>query len=108
MNILTPVDPGPPPGGVVDDHYVRVPIKAAIPPAPRAEEFSDGYEEVKADRAADHDSGLRREENNRRSSYGTLPCPADARLPLPRRPPNPTRKLFEKALFRILRCDPRS
>jgi hypothetical protein len=42
---------------------VRVPIKAAIPPAPRAEEFSDGYEEVKADRAADHDSGLRREEN---------------------------------------------
>src|SRR5260370_41869123 len=66
MNVLTPVDPGPPPGGVVDDHYVRVPIKAAIAPAPRAEEFSDGYEEVKADRAADHDSGLRREENNRR------------------------------------------
>ena len=47
MNVLTPVDPGPPPGGIVDDHYVRVPIKAAIPPAPRAEEFSDGYEEVK-------------------------------------------------------------
>ena len=29
MNVLTPVDPGPPPGGVVDHHYVRVPIKAA-------------------------------------------------------------------------------
>jgi hypothetical protein len=66
MNVFAPVDPGPLPGCVVDNHHVRVPIKAAIPPAPRAKEFSDSYEEVKPDRVHYHDAGLRREENNRR------------------------------------------
>src|ERR1035441_11026320 len=66
MNILVPVDPGPPPGCVVDDHHVRAPIKAAISPPPRAKEIPDGHEEAKADCAADHDPGLRRKENNRR------------------------------------------
>ena len=66
MSVLPPVDPGPPPGCVIDDHHVRVPIKAAIPPAPWAKEIANGHEEAKADRAADVDPGLRRKEYNRR------------------------------------------
>src|SRR5260370_38012953 len=54
MNVLTPVDPGPPPGGVVDDHYVRVPIKAAIPPSPRAKEIPNGPDQVKPDPPPHH------------------------------------------------------
>jgi hypothetical protein len=52
------------------DHDVRVPIKAAIPPAPWAKEIANGHEEAKADRAADEDPGLRRKENNRRVIVG--------------------------------------
>src|ERR1039458_3816684 len=93
MNILVPVDPGPPPGCVVDDHHVRAPIKAAISPPPRAKEIPDGHEEAKADCAADHDPGLRRKENNRdrkstrvrsRASpnqSGNIPTPTGERNP---------------------------
>src|ERR1700686_4366386 len=65
MNVFVPVDPGPPPGCVVDNYHVRAPIKAAISPAPRAKEITNGHEEAEADHAADHDPGCRREENNR-------------------------------------------
>lgn len=62
MNVFAPVDPGPSPGRVVDDHHVPAPIKAAISPAPRAKEIPDGHEEPEADYTADHDPGRRREE----------------------------------------------
>ena len=64
MNVLPPVDPGSPPGSVVDRYYVRAPVEAAISPAPRAKEIANGHEEAEADHTADHEPGRRREENN--------------------------------------------
>lgn len=37
MNVFAPVDPGPSPGRVVDDHHVRAPIKSGNIPSPTGE-----------------------------------------------------------------------
>src|ERR1035441_6138400 len=66
MYVCAPVDPGPPPGGIVDDHCVPAPVKAVITPAPRSKESSDRHAEAEADRAADHETTPWREENDSR------------------------------------------
>src|SRR5579863_2882089 len=66
MNVRSPVDPGPPPRRVVDKHRVPTPVHPAESPAPGPEESADGYAESKPDRSADHKTGPRREEHDRR------------------------------------------
>src|SRR5271169_678962 len=57
MSVLRPIDPGPSPRRIVNNHDAPAPIKATDTPAPRPKEPSDRYAEAEAYRPANHEPG---------------------------------------------------
>src|SRR5271163_3173993 len=70
MDVHAAIHPRTSPHRVVDVYAVRSPIKAADAPAPRPEEYADGYAEAETDTAADKEARARSKENNCRIVVG--------------------------------------
>src|ERR1700690_1356120 len=67
MNVRAPVNPGPAPASVVQEHGVPTPVEAdrSSSPAPRREDPANPDAEAETDRTSHEESRPRREEHNR-------------------------------------------
>src|SRR5271154_7241945 len=64
VHIHAPVDPGPAPRPVVDEHRVSTPVKPAVAPAPGTEPRANRYPKSKSDGSANKKPRPRRKENH--------------------------------------------